>query len=654
MTFNKAKIFIIDQGNSKKYSVTLPTNVTVNTLMPYLIRDLKLPTKVENGSTITYSLSMETKDGYVELKKNDVLNIAGVHDGSLLRVTPEMKAGCFLPNTKVSLPNGETKTICELKIGDHVLSYSVHAQSKSVCRITEIYKGNERHILIINNNLSVTPTNLLYVNGNWQPAKKLKIGDILIEENGELVEVVSIDEKDGPIEVYNLYLSEDISFFTEGILVGQVKKDNSSVSNKNFFANGFLVSDCCFKLSAISSPFLSETIGGFGRIERHSLQKWWSQTIGHYGKHSCYGIFLILPSDEEAINYVNEYSDELDLISASDCLLIALGGKNFQIPNFSFTDRPWNLAIESQVNEGHSIKVANMFDVDYNDFPCLLLFKDILTEDHLLVKLAGMVAYDIATKMRKIFSIIHKASRLKQDPITYIEEVSNQQNLSPNNKIVLVPRTGKGKSFGTSIEEWINYVMKMVSILFVTADPKDKTHLRLSEEAREIQEKLQLSKWRDHFIFYQRVSSRPEDISQALLDLQPRIVHFSGHGTSKGELCFENKIGETHPIQSDALGALFEQFANQVSCVVMNACYSEIQAKIIAQHIDYVIGMNNTIGDNSAIAFAIGFYQALGAGCSIEEAYKLGCVQIGLQGFSEYSKPVLVMKEQNRLHDAMR
>jgi len=645
MTFNKAKVFIIDVGNSKKYSVILPTNITVNTLIPYLIKDLKLSTKAGNGATITYSLSMETTDGYVELKKDDLLYMAGVHDGSILRIIPVMKAGCFLPSTKVSLPNGEIKAICELKIGEQVLSYSISTQSRSICKITEIYKGNEQHILIINNNLSVTPTNLLYVNGNWQPAKKLKIGDVLVEENGELIEVYSIEEKDGPTEVYNLYLSEDNSFFAESILVSQVNKDNSSVFNNNFFANGFLVSDCFSKVSAISSPFLSETIGGFGRIERDSLQEWWSQAIDHYGKYSCYGVFLILPSDNEALNYVNDYSDELDLISASDCLLIALGGKNFQIPNFSFADRPWNLAIESQVTEGHSIKVANMFDVDYDNFPCLLLFKDIWTEDHLLVKLGGMDAYDIAKRMRKIFSIIHKAIRLKHDPITYIVKINNQQNLSPNNKNVLEPRTVKGKSFGTSIEEWINYVMKMVSILFITADPKDKTHLRLSEEAREIQEKLQLSKWRDHFIFYQRSSARPEDISQALLDLQPRIVHFSGHGTSKGELCFENKVGETHPIQPDVLGALFEQFDSQVSCVVMNACYSEIQAKVIAQHIDYVIGMNNTIGDKSAIAFAIGFYQALGAGRNIEEAYKLGCVQIGLQGFGEYLKPVLVKKE---------
>ena len=185
---------------------------------------------------------------------------------------------------------------------------------------------------------------------------------------------------------------------------------------------------------------------------------------------------------------------------------------------------------------------------------------------------------------------------------------------------------------------------ELVKILFLAADPTDASRLRLGEEVREIQEKLQLAKLREQFELHQRMSIRPSDISQALLDIQPKIVHFSGHGTATGALRFENQVGETHPIQPDALAALFEQFTNQVGCVVLNACYSETQATAIAKHIDYVIGMNQAIGDKAAIAFAVGFYQALGAGRTMEEAYKLGCVQIRLQGIPEHMTPVLKKK----------
>ncbi len=183
------------------------------------------------------------------------------------------------------------------------------------------------------------------------------------------------------------------------------------------------------------------------------------------------------------------------------------------------------------------------------------------------------------------------------------------------------------------------------SILFLASEPTDEARLRLGQEAREIKEKLQLARLREQFEFSQRTSVRPEDITQALLDIKPKIVHFSGHGTSTGALCFENATGQKLPVEAEALSALFEQFYSHVNCVILNACYSEVQGKAIVKNIDYVIGMNQKISDKAAIAFSIGFYQALGAGTSFEEAYKLGCVQMRLQGSPERLLPVLLEKD---------
>ncbi len=183
-----------------------------------------------------------------------------------------------------------------------------------------------------------------------------------------------------------------------------------------------------------------------------------------------------------------------------------------------------------------------------------------------------------------------------------------------------------------------------ISILFLSAEPNDTVRLRLGEEFRDIQESLQLAKLRERFILKQRMSVRPADISQALLDVEPQLVHFSGHGSSTGALCFEDKAGGIHPVSPDAMATLFEQFANCVNCVVLNACYSELQANAIAHHINYVVGVSQAICDDAALAFAIGFYQALGADRTIEEAYKLGCAQIRLQNLSELLTPVLMKK----------
>jgi len=150
---------------------------------------------------------------------------------------------------------------------------------------------------------------------------------------------------------------------------------------------------------------------------------------------------------------------------------------------------------------------------------------------------------------------------------------------------------------------------------------------------------------RDQFILEQRLSVRPQDISQGLLDVEPQIVHFSGHGNSAGSLCFEDALGKSHPVSPTALASLFEQFESHVSCVVLNACYSEAQAIEISKHVKYVIGMKHSIRDDAAIAFTTGFYQAIGKGKSVEDAFRLGIVQIQLQNIPNEHLPVLHKKD---------
>ena len=109
-------------------------------------------------------------------------------------------------------------------------------------------------------------------------------------------------------------------------------------------------------------------------------------------------------------------------------------------------------------------------------------------------------------------------------------------------------------------------------------------------------------------------------------------------------LAFEDDSGQTLLISGDSLSRLFELCRYHVKCVVMNACYSEAQADAIAQHIDYVVGMKKSIGDEAAIKFAVGFYDALWAGRDMEKAFKFGCSAVDLKGIPEYLTPVLKKK----------
>jgi pterin-4a-carbinolamine dehydratase len=195
----------------------------------------------------------------------------------------------------------------------------------------------------------------------------------------------------------------------------------------------------------------------------------------------------------------------------------------------------------------------------------------------------------------------------------------------------------------------MNKKYKQKNILFLAANPKETTSLRLQEEEREIKEKLR-SQGYGKVPIYSSGATRPRDIQQAMLDSKPQIVHFSGHGIGEEGLVFEDLDGQIKLISSEALADLAKIFSERgLECMVLNACYSKFQAEAIAQHIPYVIGMSQAVGDRAAIEFSSGFYGAVGAGESIEFAYRLGCNAIALAGVSGHLTPILFERLQRNL-----
>ncbi len=198
----------------------------------------------------------------------------------------------------------------------------------------------------------------------------------------------------------------------------------------------------------------------------------------------------------------------------------------------------------------------------------------------------------------------------------------------------------------------------MRTLLILAANPKGTERLRLDEEVKKIEQGLERSKRRDQFKLVVKWAVTDDDLRRAMLDNEPEIVHFSGHGVGSGQggsgrdfvtdqedesggLVFEDDSGQVQLISGESLSRLFELCSDTVKCVVLNACYSEAQADAIAEHIDYVVGMKKAIGDEAAIKFAVGFYDALGAGRDVEKAFKFGCIAIDLKGIPEYLTPVL-------------
>ncbi len=181
----------------------------------------------------------------------------------------------------------------------------------------------------------------------------------------------------------------------------------------------------------------------------------------------------------------------------------------------------------------------------------------------------------------------------------------------------------------------------ITTILFIASNPIDTAPLRIGREIKGISDALKLSSCNQMFKFEFRITTTPTDLRRALLEYHPAFVHFSGHGEGEAGILIEDDNGKAKLVTSEMLTRLFELFSNEVECILLNSCYSEIQADAISKNINWVIGMRHGISDDAAIIFSIAFYDAIGAGEDIEFAYRLASNALLMECPEESETPVL-------------
>lgn len=179
-------------------------------------------------------------------------------------------------------------------------------------------------------------------------------------------------------------------------------------------------------------------------------------------------------------------------------------------------------------------------------------------------------------------------------------------------------------------------------ILFLSANPWTTGRILVDEEAREVFEKLQEGPYRNSFEIFHHAATRPIDLQRLLLLHRPHIVHFSGHGNKKQQLILGGTAGRGKSIDTQGLVELLTLYRSHIRVVLLNACFTRVQAQLIAEVIDYSIGTGRGIGDRGGVAFAGAFYRALGFGCPVKSAFDSAKAELSLtkmprtQGFELY------------------
>jgi hypothetical protein len=191
--------------------------------------------------------------------------------------------------------------------------------------------------------------------------------------------------------------------------------------------------------------------------------------------------------------------------------------------------------------------------------------------------------------------------------------------------------------------------ISIVKILLIGSNPQtdDLDELAIDEEARDIEIKLRASEHREAFQLKWRGAARPLDLQQILLEERPTIVHFSGHGAGADGLIFHSdRSGEDLTVPSETLRDLFRIHGRGVRVVVLNACDSVAQARVLRECVDFVVGMQDEIADEAARVFASAFYRGLGFGSTVQDAFDQGVLDLRLAGMTDDAAvPILLVRE---------
>jgi hypothetical protein len=161
-----------------------------------------------------------------------------------------------------------------------------------------------------------------------------------------------------------------------------------------------------------------------------------------------------------------------------------------------------------------------------------------------------------------------------------------------------------------------------IKILFLAANPADRTRLELGREFRAVQEALLRGKHRGCFkLLLPQLAAGIQDFTSALTRCQPHVVHFSGHGGIEQGVAFEGPGRFSRPAGKEELTNLFKVLARDARLIFLNACHTSEQAAILGQIFDYTIGTNSLIRDADARDFAGAFYRALFDGATVPGAF---------------------------------
>lgn len=145
------------------------------------------------------------------------------------------KGGCFTGETQISMADGTTKAIKDIQKGDKILTKESEFSSRLIpAEVTGKVVKDVSEYLVINENLEVTTEHVVFANGEWKKVADLKLGDSMVDKNGNLIRIVSMRRVVNPVDVYNIEIKDYHTYFANGFFVHNEKGDGGYYVRQQF------------------------------------------------------------------------------------------------------------------------------------------------------------------------------------------------------------------------------------------------------------------------------------------------------------------------------------------------------------------------------------------------------------------------------------
>ena len=268
------------------------------------------------------------------------------------------------------------------------------------------------------------------------------------------------------------------------------------------------------------------------------------------------------------------------------------------------------------------------------------------TEDSHRVQL--VLAEHFARYSEESPSYLKKALELAEENKEFRERVLlGAEGLPLYGQIVSLENSTSLSLFGPREDLGLNNMIEAVRmqnifrVLVLNATPDDQVRIRTDKEAALLVEQLEMTKHpRRPLTIIQRSAVRLDQIQKELLNHEPKILQFSGHG-GNGMLVFENRDGETTTLNGDVLRDIIAAYGG-LECLFLHACFTEEVAKTCSGHVEVIIATADSIDDEIAPKFTYAFYQALANGRSYDNAFAMGRAEVATISRNEAEKYLLI------------